>query len=545
MTRLELSADGLLSPQPSAPSISRANSSRQLASAGASNRSRSRDPLLLGALATGISSIDSWIPSKWNDEAATQTAATRSLGQLWQMMHNIDAVHGAYYAFMHFWIIAFGTSNFALRAPSMIAVGVACAGVVILGRRLGTRRIAVVSGIVFMILPRVTWMGIEARSYAFTAVVAVWLTIVLLRAIDRRHPRWWALYAVLAGVGVMLNVYLALLVLAHGVALLVSRRRQRQPLRLLVGWGVAAIAAAILASPVVALVVGQTGQLPFGPLTLSSVANTFLFQQYFTGATPTLGRSVPVPPTTVWATAAIVLACCGWALMIAAVASRRIRATASKNGPLGLVTVTLPWIMLPFILLIGFSLTVTPIYTARYFSFTTPAVALLMGTSIAALSRRWKRTFAIAIIAVLALPVFLSQRGPTSKNDTDWQQAAAVLQAHAKAGQDIYYGPIAPGSSLSTSKLRDAYPAAVSTLHDITLKKTGVQKNTLWDSQWPLTHARATLDTTSTLWVVLEHYGLPSPASTKQERYIERQGLHLAKAWRGPSTDVLLFTRQG
>jgi len=543
VTRLELTTDSLLRPTRSAHQVG----SSPLVSATRAPRPGPRslwfDPLLLGVVATLVSSIGSWIPSKWNDEAATQTAATRSIGQLWQMMHHIDAVHGAYYAFMHFWILAFGTSNFALRAPSMLAVGAACAGVVVLGKRLGTRRIAIFSGVVFMILPRVTWMAIEARSYAFTALVAVWLTIVLLHVVDVRRPKWWAVYALLAAIGVVLNVYLALLVVAHGVALVIAYRRRHQPLRRLVSWGIAAALAAVLASPIVRLVVGQTSQLPFGPLTLGGVANAFAFQQYFTGATPTLARSVPVPPTTVWATAAIVLACCGWALMIATVVSRRIRATATNNASLGLLTVTLPWMFVPLVLIIGFSLVVTPIYTARYFSFTTPAVALLMGTAIAAFSTQWRRILAVGAVVALALPIFLSQRGPTSKNDTDWQQAAAVLQANAKPGQDIYYGPIATGSSLSTSKLRDAYPAVIDTLHDITLKKTGIQNNTLWDSQWPLTHARRILQTTSTLWVVLEHYGVPSPATTRQQDYIERNGLHLEKAWRGPSTDVLLFTR--
>ena len=203
----------------------------------------------------------------------------------------------------------------------------------------------------------------------------------------------------------------------------------------------------------------------------------------------------------------------------------------------------MPWVVVPFISIIGFSLVVTPIYTARYFSFTTPAVALLMGTSIAALSSQWKRVAAIALMAVVALPIFLSQRGPTSKNDTNWQQAASVIQSHAKPGQDIYYGPIRTGSSLSTSKVRDAYPAVLDQLHDITQKTTGVQTNTLWDSQWPLTHTRTILRSTPLLWVVLEHYGVPSPATTKQEKYIEANGLHLKQAWRRPDTNVLLFVR--
>jgi mannosyltransferase len=543
VTRVELSTDVLERPDVSNRQVGARVPSRRSSRLFWLSRSRWLDPLALGVLAAMVSSIGSWIPSKWNDEAATQTAATRTLPQLWQMMHHVDAVHGTYYAFMHFWIIAFGTSNFALRAPSMIAVGAACAGVVVLGQRLGTRRIAVCSAIVFMVLPRVTWMGIEARSYALTALVAAWLTVVLVRIVDRRRGRWWVLYAVLAGVGVMLNVYIALLVVAHGVALLLSRRRVEEPVRLFVWWAISAVAAAILASPVVWIVVGETGQLPFGPLTLPSVANTLFIQQYFTGATPTLGRSVPVPPQTLWGAAAILLAICGWVLIIAPVALRRIRATLGKNRSLGLLAVTVPWIAVPFILLIAFSLVVTPIYTARYFSFTTPAVALLMGTSIAALARQWKRVVAIALLVLVTLPIFLSQRGPTSKNDTDWQQAASVIQSHAKPGQDIYYGPIRTGSSLSTSKVRDAYPAVLDQLHDITQKTTGVQTNTLWDSQWPLTHARTILSTTPLLWVVIEHYGVPSPSSTTQEKYIEANGLHVKRAWRGPSTDVLLYVR--
>jgi mannosyltransferase len=501
-----------------------------------------RDPLLLGISATIISSLGSWIPSKWNDEAATQTAATRSLAQLWQMMHNIDAVHGTYYAFMHFWIIAFGTSNFAIRAPSMLAVGVATAGVVVLGKRLGSRRIGICSAIVFMILPRVTWMGMEARSYASTAAIAVWVTVILLQAIDRRRPLWWGLYVVFAALGVLDNVYVALLVVAHGVAILISRRRLDHR-RLLTSWGISAVLAAVLSSPIAVLTMGQAGQLPFGPLSLTGVSNTLLIEQYFVGATPTVGRGVPVPPTSLWATAAIVVACIGWLLIVAPVLFRRIRPTPRESSPLTLVAVAVPWIAVPVVLVIGFSLLATPMYTARYYSFTTPAVALLMGTSIAALGRRWQRVVAVAVLAVLVLPIYVSQRGPISKNGTDWEQAAQIIQQRAKPGQDIYYGPVRPGSTVPMSKLAAAYPAVLSTLHNITLQQTGVQRATLWDSQWPLSHAVSTLRTTPLLWAVTQHYGTPSPASTTQEKYIEAQGLHLVHIWRGSSTDVMLFTR--
>ena len=501
------------------------------------------DPLWLGILATVVAAIGSWIPSKWNDEAATQTAALRTLPHLWQMMQHIDAVHGTYYFVMHFWIQAFGTSNFALRAPSMIAVGVACAGVAVLGYKLGGRRVAIAAGLVFLLLPRVTWMGIEARSVALTAAVAVWLTILLVRAIERRAIGWWAFYAGLAAVGVLLNLYIALLVIAHGVTLVLARNRLARPRRLLVGWGISAAAAALLSFPIDRLSLTQTGQLPFGPLTLTGTLNTLLFAQYFSGATPTVGRGVPVPPTSLWAAAVLAVAALGWILIVAPVIWRRFRPVAPRRMALSALDILLPWVVLPTTLVILYSLVAHPIYSGRYFAFTTPAVALLMGSTIARLRVPWMRVAALATLAVLVLPIYISQRGPTAKNGTDWQQAAAIIQARAKPGQDIYYGPARPGATVSMHKISQAYPAVLSSLHDVSLRKSPIQQATLWGANWPLTHARTLLQTTPLLWAVIEHPGYASPTSTKQERYIESQGLHLVHIWRGSETDVLEFSR--
>jgi mannosyltransferase len=500
------------------------------------------DPLWLGLLATIVSGLGGWIPSKWNDEAATQTAATRSLPHLWQMMQNIDAVHGTYYFLMHFWILAFGTSNFAMRVPSMIAVGIACAGVVVLGRKLADRRLAIIAGLVFLILPRVTWMGIEARSLALTAAVAVWLTVVLVRAVERRSARWWALYSVLAAVGVLLNLYVALLVVAHGVTLLLAWKRIEHHRRLYAGFAASSIVAALLSLPVDRLSLTQSGQLPFGPLNATSTLNTLLFAQYFSGATPTFGRGVPIPPTSVWSVAVVLVAILGWLLVIAPVAIRRFRPVPLRRMGLTPLGILFPWVVVPVTVVLIVSL-VDPMYTGRYFAFTTPAVALLMGATIAKLRLPWMRVGAIAILVVLVLPIYLSQRGPTAKNGTDWQQAAAILQAHAKPGEDIYYSPARSGVHVSIHKIEQAYPAVLSSLHDISLRETPIQLGTLWGTDWPLTHARPLLRTTPILWAVIEHAGTPSPTSTKQERYIEKQGLHLVHIWRGSQTDILEFTR--
>ncbi len=386
-------------------------------------------------------------------------------------------------------------------------------------------------------------MGIEARSLAITAAVAVWLTILLLRAIDRRVAGWWALYAGLATVGVLINIYLALLVLAHGVTLLLARRRLERPRRLLFGWGASAVAAALLSFPVDRLSLGQTGQLPFGRLTLTGTLNTLLFEQYFSGATPTVGRGVPIPPTSLWAAAVVAAAVVGWLLFAAPLIWRRFRPVPARQTPLRPLGILVPWVVLPTTLVILYSLVAHPMYSGRYFAFTTPAFALLMGATISRLRVPWMRVATITALAVIVLPIYISQRGPTAKNGTDWQQAAAIIQAHAKPGQDIYYGPARPGVQVSIRKISQAYPAVLSSLHDISLRQTAIQHAEIWGTTWPLTHAGAELRQTRLLWAVIEHPGFASPASTTQERYIESQGLHLARIWRGSETDVLEFTR--
>ena len=82
------------------------------------------DPLIVGVLGAAISLVGAGRPSFWYDEAATISASySRSLGQLWQMLSNVDAVHGLYYVIMHGWFQIFPPTEFWSRAPSGLAVG--------------------------------------------------------------------------------------------------------------------------------------------------------------------------------------------------------------------------------------------------------------------------------------------------------------------------------------------------------------------------------------------------------------------------------------
>ena len=77
------------------------------------------DPLFVGVLGAAVSLAGAGRPSFWYDEAATISASySRSLSQLWQMLSNVDAVHGLYYLIMHGWFQIFPPTEFWSRAPS-------------------------------------------------------------------------------------------------------------------------------------------------------------------------------------------------------------------------------------------------------------------------------------------------------------------------------------------------------------------------------------------------------------------------------------------
>src|SRR6516164_10937510 len=76
-------------------------------------------------------------PQLWRDELASWSAASRTLPQLWAMVHNIDAVLGIYYLGLHLWMAVFGQSATAMRLPSVLAMAAAAAVVALSGRRLG------------------------------------------------------------------------------------------------------------------------------------------------------------------------------------------------------------------------------------------------------------------------------------------------------------------------------------------------------------------------------------------------------------------------
>ena len=466
--------------------------------------------ITLGVVGAAVGFAGSWIPSYWGDEAASIMSASRSWPSLWSELGTIDAVHGTYYAFLHLWTMLFGTSELATRAPSAIAVGFMVAGTFVIARRFGTQRFALLAAVVCMVLPRATFLSTEARSYAFAAAAAVWLTELCLELVRRQAPRSrWVLYGLAMAAAIYLFLYLALLLVVHAVYIYLSQRQAIRP------WSRGALIAVVAALPIILIATREKWQIDFlARRNYATVAN-ILVKQWF--GTP-------------W----VAILC--WAfIVIVVVAYLRNRRGWKDRPAAGFASLAFAWLVLPTALLLAAN-AVSPMYNVRYLSFSTPAAALLIavGVSVAArfvarvVGRRTQRrapmtaiaALMVLSIAALCAPVYVGQRTPFAKDGgSDLRQVSEYFAAQGRTGDAVVFDQTTKPSRNPRLALR-LYPSGFAGLSDVELLAPFDSASTLWDTVAPLP---AVAHLPERVWAVELGHGSsvpPDVAVLKQRGYV-------------------------
>ena len=441
------------------------------------------DPLIVGVVAAAVSLAGAGRPSFWYDEAATISASySRSLPALWQMLGNVDAVHGLYYLLMHGWFQIFPPTEFWSRAPSGLAVGAAAAGVVVLGKQFSSRTVAVSSGVVCGILPRSTWAGIEARPYALSMVAAVWLTVVFVHAVRRDNGRVWLAYGVLLAASILLDIYLALMLLAHIAFLCVYVPSRRTLARF-------AVTAALVCATLAVFVLEAFGQVhqiiwiaPVGRRTIEDV----LVQQYFE-------RS---PPFTIVSALVVATAIVLWLF-----SSVKLRAADRQ-----LLTLATAYLVVPTAVILVWSAVVNPIYTPRYLCFTAPAIAVVLGVCIGALAvKPWTAAVVVGTLALAAAPNYLLvQRGPYAKYGMDYSQVADLITAKAAPGDCLLVNDTVTFMPAPMRPLLAARPDAYRKLVDLSLWQRATDLNDVFDTNLIPEATAGPLSNCHTVWIVTQ-----------------------------------------
>jgi mannosyltransferase len=496
---------------------------------------RRADPAIVAFFATAVSAAGAAHPSFWIDEAATISAsANRSLTELWRLLGNSDLVHGLYNFLMHGWFALFPATEFWSRLPSCLAVGAAAAGVVILGKQLSTRLVALCAGVVFAILPRVTWAAIEARPYALTMAVAVWLSVLLVVAVRTSRPVLWPLYGLGLVAATVLNIMVVLLVLPHAVvvAVLADKRSTVK------WWAGSSVAAILVVAPFLARVSDQKGQISWissksGWLTVPGI----VVSQYFDF-------------NVVFALLAIVV--------LAAGARRVWRGLAPSDiGIRPVAIISVAWIALPTVVLLVYSVFLQPIYYPRYLCYTSPAMALLLGVCIAAVARTRGRVIAVlAVFALAATPYNLFYWFSPYGKGMDYSKVADIVTKRAAPGDCLIIDDTITWSHEEIRAMTAARPAAYAKLVDPARGARAADRNSLWDEHVPIWTVADRVRQCTVLWTVSDRDSTlpdhssgpaldPGPRLSRAPAYQVPQqlGFHIVERWQFKWAQVAMSTR--
>ena len=488
-------------------------------------------PLAAGLLGFAISMIGITVPGLWYDEAASVSSTTRSWPQLWAELGNVDAVHALYYAILHVIFDVVGYSPLSLRMPSAIAVGVAAALVLILGRQLGRPRLAIIAAIAFCLIPRVTWMGTEGRSYALTATLAVLATVALLRAVRVGTRASWIVYGVVAVLSVTLFIYLALVIVAHGLTVAwLAADRTAASRRVARNWLVSAAIAGAASIPFAIEVVSQSGQLSWIPPLSGSTIRGVLRSQWFYSS--------------VW------FAVASWAFIVLGVAVlvRRLvlsRRNRTDDAALTFLAVVVPALVTPTIALLLISVVHQPVYQPRYLAMCTPFVAIAIAAGIDSIRWRPAAVMAVALLTVLAIPQIIVQREPEAKESSSWAQVADLIATERAADGPgsttaIIYGELWGHAKATTRVIAYSYPEQFASTVDVTIRTPAADTAQLWETRAPIAECLDRLTGTDVAYLIASPSRDARPATTAALASI---GWRVTDEWNFTRVNVLRYTR--
>lgn len=166
----------------------------------------------------------------WWDEAVSWHLARLPLRELLAALQvPLHGIHPPlYYALLHYWTMAAGQSEFALRIVSVWASVLAVALLGRLAKDIGGRSMAPLAALLGALSPMWVFYAQEARMYALETLIALGATLLLFRILKTLTTQglmatrwsWWAGYAVLAALSLWADYHPAVFLVAHNLVVL-------------------------------------------------------------------------------------------------------------------------------------------------------------------------------------------------------------------------------------------------------------------------------------------------------------------------------------
>jgi mannosyltransferase len=193
-----------------------------------------------------VASVGVWSVPLSVSELTTWRFAATPLRDFWTLLGDSGGAQAPYLVLVRFVAAVAGTSDVAVRLPSVLAMVAAAGLVAALGVRLAGLRVGFAAGILFAALPTTARFAQDAGPDALALCAALAATLVFTRLVTQPRGRTYVGYAVtVALLGLLHVAALAALVLAHAVCV----AAMRVPARRAGAWLLATAAGAVPVAP--------------------------------------------------------------------------------------------------------------------------------------------------------------------------------------------------------------------------------------------------------------------------------------------------------
>jgi mannosyltransferase len=389
--------------------------------------------ILVTIVCTGLALRLPWLGQKslWIDEMWSIGIARLPWASFWSVVRNQDPNMSLYYSLLHIWM-KMGSSEFAIRFMSVLFGSATIPVVYALGRRLFTRSVGLVAGVLLAVnVFHIQWSQ-EARSYTLVVFLAALSSLLFIIAVEKNGWRNWLAYVVVSVLAVYAHLFGVLVLAAHCVSLVLRPRRELAWKRVFTS----ALLIGILFTPLAALTLqrSQHTAVPFSWIPRPTLHGIYDVFYTLSGNGEFAGSKGGKPILVAYGFAC--LAGVFWA------ASMRKNERARESWRIGFL---LCWLFVPLILLLLISLRQS-MFLNRYLLICVPALALLAASAIGSMKQLKLIGAALLIMVGLSLPGLL-QYYRFRDGRQEWKAATEYIltQAHP-ADAAIFY--VAPGRLL-------------------------------------------------------------------------------------------------
>ena len=361
-----------------------------------------------GATAAVLGAISIERRSLWLDEAFDIGWTDLSWPDYVRVAFEREGSQALYLLLLKPWLALASKDEWVARAPSVFAAALAAALLVPLGIRLfGSRLVGLGAGLLLATNAfSVAWSQ-QARQYSLAMLFAVVVTYLFVVAVESEGWGWWLAYGVVAGLSVYSHFFVALVLVSHVPALLVTRRVRAQR-----RWAAAAGIAFVVALPALNFVLNHdAGQVSWIPELDYDYVDDVV---YGLSGESKLALAVG---------AAGLLALCFEGV--------RTPSQSWRNVLVG------SWLVVPLALALVISY-FKPMLVDRYLIVSIPALALAMSYAVSRLGR-WAGSAALICLLVVAMSHVRDWYG--SPVAEDWRGAVEYVEREKPPAQQLLVYP--------------------------------------------------------------------------------------------------------